>query len=156
MWQKSLALFLFCAIALPVLAQEAAAPQKVVYHISEGNPAKQVFALISLQNHIDAVGAANLDLRVVVHGDGLSLLLNPESLGLLPAFRYANADPNMAARIDGLRNQGVRFLVCRDTMERRGVDLEEDLYNVDEQDLVRNGIEELISLQLKGYVYIKP
>ena len=54
--------------------------QKVVYHINYDNPKAQAGALKNIQNHINAVGAENLDLKVVLHGNGLALLLEPESL----------------------------------------------------------------------------
>ena len=69
--------------------------QKVVYHINYDNPKAQTGALRNIQNHINAVGAENLDLRVVLHGNGLSLLLDPNSLSRLTKFKNANADQVM-------------------------------------------------------------
>ena len=50
--------------------------QKVVYHINYDDPKAQAGALRNIQNHINAVGEENLDLKVVMHGKGLSLLLS--------------------------------------------------------------------------------
>ncbi len=130
--------------------------QKVVYHINYDNPKKQTGALRNIQNHINAVGAENLDLKVVLHGNGLALLVVPESLEKLPKFKHANADQNMAARIDGLKNQGVAFNVCANTVKGRGVDMENDLYDVEQADIVPSGVAELAHLQKQGYTYIKP
>ena len=66
--------------------------QKVVYHINYDNPKKQSGALRNIQNHINAVGAENLDLKVVLHGNGLSLLVRPEALKRLPKFKNGNAN----------------------------------------------------------------
>ncbi len=66
--------------------------QKVVYHINYDNPKQQAGALRNIQNHINAVGAENLDLKVVLHGNGLALLLEPDSLDKLKKFKHANAD----------------------------------------------------------------
>ena len=130
--------------------------QKVVYHINYDNPKKQTGALRNIQNHINAVGAENLDLKVVLHGNGLALLVLPSALEHLPKFKYANADEQMAARIDGLKNQGVKFNVCANTVRGREVNLEDDLYGVEKADVVPSGVAELAHLQGQGYAYIKP
>ncbi|NNJ92889.1 MAG: hypothetical protein HKP55_14530, partial [Gammaproteobacteria bacterium] len=44
--------------------------QKVVYHINYDTPKKQAGALRNIQNHINAVGAENMDIKVVLHGNG--------------------------------------------------------------------------------------
>ncbi len=130
--------------------------QKVVYHINYDNPKKQAGALRNIQNHINAVGAKNLDLKVVLHGNGLALLIEPDALAELPKFKFANADDNMTAKIDGLKNQGVAFNVCANTVRGRKVDVNEDLYDVDQADIVPSGVAELAKLQMQGYAYITP
>ena len=130
--------------------------QKVVYHINYDNPKKQAGALRNIQNHINAVGAENMDIRVVLHGHGLALLLDPESLPRLNKFKNANANEAMTAKIDGLKNQGVAFNVCANTVKGRKVDMDNDLYDVDAADIVPSGVAELAHLQAQGYTYIKP
>jgi uncharacterized protein len=130
--------------------------EKVVYHIDFDDKAHQINALRNIQNHLDATGIGNIKLVVVLHGDGLSMLLEPEALSRLPAFKHANADQDMIARVDVLRQQGVEFKICANSMRRRGVDPEMDLYQVDPRDIVPNGIAELARLQLQGYAYVKP
>jgi intracellular sulfur oxidation DsrE/DsrF family protein len=138
------------------MAASGYAKQKVVYHVNYDNPKKQAGALRNIQNHINAVGAENLDLKVVLHGNGLAMLLNPESLPNLPKFKHANADDQMAAKIDGLKMQGVRFQVCANTIKGREVNMENDLYDVEQGDIVPSGVAELAKLQGEGYTYIKP
>jgi len=130
--------------------------QKVVYHINYDNPKAQAGALRNIQNHINAVGAENMDIKVVLHGNGLALLLEPESLAKLPKFKAANATVEMAAKVDGLKNQGVGFQVCANTVKGRGVDVAQDLYDVDNDDIVPSGVAQLSHLQAQGYTYIKP
>jgi intracellular sulfur oxidation DsrE/DsrF family protein len=142
--------------ATSAFANERYGKQKVVYHINYDDPKMQASALQNIQNHINAVGAENLDLKVVLHGNGLSLLLDPDSLEKLKKFKHANADDKMAAKIDGLKNQGVTFNVCENTVKGRKVDVAADLYNVDEKDIVPSGVAEVARLQLMGYAYIKP
>jgi intracellular sulfur oxidation DsrE/DsrF family protein len=130
--------------------------QKVVYHINYDNPKQQAGALRNIQNHINAVGAGNMDIKVVLHGNGLALLVYPDSLEKLPKFKHANADATMTAKIDGLKNQGVAFNVCANTIKGRKVDRDNDLYNVTDDDIVPSGVAELSRLQAMGYTYIKP
>ena len=130
--------------------------QKVVYHINYDDPKQQAGALRNIQNHINAVGKDNLEIRVVLHGNGLALLLEPDSLEKLTKFKHANANDKMTATIDGLKAQGVSFNVCANTVRGRKVDLANDLYNVTEKDIVPSGVAEVAKLQQQGFVYIKP
>jgi intracellular sulfur oxidation DsrE/DsrF family protein len=147
---------LMMMLAGPAFAAERYGKQKVVYHINYDNPKQQAGALRNIQNHINAVGAENMDVKVVLHGNGLALLVNPDSLAKLPKFKHANADEKMTARIDGLKNQGVSFNVCANTVRGRKVDMETDLHDVDKEDIVPSGVAELAHLQAQGYTYIKP
>ena len=132
------------------------AKQKVVYHINYDNPKKQAGALRNIQNHINAVGADNLDLKVVLHGNGLALLLEPDSLEKLTKFKHANANEQMTAKVSDLKGQGVSFHVCANTVRGRKVDLDTDLYDVSQDDIVPSGVAEVAKLQQEGYAYIKP
>jgi len=137
-------------------ANERYGTQKVVYHINYDDPKKQAGALRNIQNHINAVGAENLDLKVVLHGNGLALLLEPDSLEKLKKFKNANANDSMTAKIDSLKSQGVDFNVCENTVRGRKVNVDSDLYNVDKKDIVPSGVAEVARLQLMGYAYVKP
>ncbi len=129
--------------------------QKVVYHINYDDPKQQAGAMRNIQNHINAVGAENLDLKVVLHGKGLSLLLTPDNAAKTK-LTLGNASDEMQAKISGLKDQGVNFQVCSNTLRGKKVSYEEDLYDVDKADIVPSGVAELASLQAKGYTYIKP
>lgn len=130
--------------------------QKVVYHINYDDPKMQAGALRNIQNHINAVGAQNLELKVVLHGNGLALLLEPDSLDRLKKFKHANANEQMTAKVTDLKSQGVQFNVCANTVRGRKVDVMTDLYDVDEKDIVPSGVAEVAKLQQEGYAYIKP
>jgi intracellular sulfur oxidation DsrE/DsrF family protein len=132
------------------------AKQKVVYHVNYDNPKQQAGALRNIQNHINAVGAEKLDLKVVLHGNGLAMLLEPQAHERVPKFKHANADQSMTAKISGLKDQGVAFHVCANTVRGRKVDVENDLYDVSSGDIVPSGVAELAKLQAEGYTYIKP
>lgn len=143
-------------LATSMVSAERYEKQKVVYHINYDDPRQQAGALRNIQNHINAVGAENMDVKVVLHGNGLALLVYPDSLEKLTKFKHANANDSMTARIDGLKNQGVAFNVCANTVTGRKVDVQSDLYDVDPADIVPSGVAELSHLQMQGYTYIKP
>jgi intracellular sulfur oxidation DsrE/DsrF family protein len=138
-----------------VLANERYGKQKVVYHINYDEPKAQAGALRNIQNHINAVGVENLDFKVVMHGKGLSLLLNPDAV-TNTKLKYGNATDVMQAKIAGLKDQGVSFQVCANTLKGKKISYEDDLYDVDKADIVPSGVAELSRLQAMGYTYIKP
>ena len=146
------AVLLFAAQAM---AGERYGKQKVVYHINYDNPQAQAGALRNIQNHINAVGAENLDFKVVMHGKGLSLLLTPDAVEKTK-LKYGNASDQMQAKVAGLKDQGVSFQVCANTLKGKKISYEDDLYDVDKADIVPSGVAELSRLQAMGYTYIKP
>jgi len=139
------------AFAGPAVAAEQ---QKAVYHINGGDAKQQMAALTNIQNHIAAARAGNLDVKVVLHGDGLSLLLFPDELAGTK-MKSANATEAMQVKIAGLKEQGVQFQVCNNTVKGRKVPLEA-LYDVHDADIVPSGVAQLAILQGQGYAYIKP
>ncbi|MDT8388708.1 MAG: DsrE family protein [Thiogranum sp.] len=142
--------------ALLILSSQilAADKQKVVYHINGGDAQQQAAALGNVRNHISAMGAENLDIKIVMHGDGLSLLLLPEYQNKTK-MKTANADQNMLARIDGLKMDGVQFQICANTLKGRNIP-KDALYDFSEEDVVPSGVAQLSILQTQGYTYIKP
>ncbi len=118
--------------------------QKVVYHNDGGGPDNAAYfkrMLNSIRNHIEAVGREHVEIRVVDHGGGVEL------------FQMANSEKELASRLDALREQGVRFLICANTLRERQIDWH-TLYGVTESDIVPSGVAELARLQGMGFVYI--
>ena len=156
---KTIMTLLFSALLLlganTVALADASMKQKVVYHVNYYGAQQQAGALRNIQNHINAVGADKLDLKVVLHGNGVSLLLYPDSLQST-RMKEANATDSLQAKISGLKDQGVSFQVCANTLKGRKVNREDDLYDVDEADVVPSGVAQLAILQNQGYAYIKP
>ena len=70
-------------------------------------------------------------------------------------MKEANADADMQAKIAGLKEQGVKFNICANTLKGRKIPMEA-LYDVKEEDIVPSGVAELAHLQYEGYTYIKP
>ncbi|MEZ4385483.1 MAG: DsrE family protein [Nannocystaceae bacterium] len=129
--------------------------QRVVYHVNDDDPRRQAAALRNIQNHVAAVGADRLDLKVVLHGAGLSLVLYPEAQARTKLAR-GNADANVRASVRELRRRGVQFKVCANTVRGAGVTVADDLFDVAAADVVPSGVVELAALQSAGYAYIKP
>jgi len=152
----ALLLVLFSFLTPYAFADDGYGKQKVVYHINYDNPKQHAGALRNIQNHINAVGAENLELKVVLHGNGLALLLEPDALENLPKFKSASATDEITAKVTGLKDQGVDFYVCANTLNGRKVDYATDLYDVNEGDIVPSGVAEVAKLQAMGYSYIKP
>lgn len=146
---------LFVCLSMAAQAGDRYSHQKVIYHINYDDPKAQAGALRNIQNHINAVGAENIDVKVVLHGKGLSLLLEPDALKNTK-LKFANADQVIQAKITGLKNQGVEFRVCANTLKGKSVEYDSDLYDVNEEDIVPSGVAELSYLQAQGYTYIKP
>ncbi len=118
--------------------------QKVVYHVNYDDPKKQAGAMRNIQNHINAVGKENLDLKIVMHGNGVSLL------------KRAIEDPEFEGKVANLKNQNIEFKVCSNTLKGRKIDYKADLYDVDDKDIVPSGVAEIAHLQAQGYSYVKP
>jgi intracellular sulfur oxidation DsrE/DsrF family protein len=147
---RTLILWAVCAVALafaPLTAgAEGYGKQKVVYHINYDGESGTSYrsAMGNIQNHINAVGAENMDIKVVLHGDGLGLLM------------AAKSDDALQTRVASLKGQNVAFSVCNNTLRGREISYTDDLYDVWEEDIVPSGVAELSRLQQMGYTYIKP
>lgn len=96
----------------------------------------------SLHNHVVAVGKTHVQIRVVDFGGGVDLLI------------LAKMMPDVARKIDSLRQDGVRFLVCANTLKGRNIKPGQ-LYKVSKEDVVPSGVAELSRLQGMGFSYIR-
>ena len=148
-WAIALAVTLgsFAITASDAQANERYAKQKVVYHINYDGGAddkKYRGAMRNIQNHINAVGAENMDIKVVLHGNGLGLL------------SQAKANEALRGQVLELKGQNVAVHVCNNTLNGRNISYENDLFDVFEEDIVPSGVAELSHLQMQGYTYIKP
>ena len=120
-------------------------PQKVVYHITEGDSwlrHHSIQVLQSITNHVNAVAREKREIRVVLQGGGLDLLYN------------AKTDKTLSSMVDRLKAEGVRFVVCRNTLISRHLDYQE-LYDVNDSDIVAAGVAEAARLQGIGFAYLK-
>ena len=129
------------------MANERYGTQKVVYHINyNGGEDDKAYrgALRNIQNHINAVGAENIEIKVVMHGNGLGLL------------SHAKTNELLQGQVLELKGQNVEMQVCNNTLKGRKISYEDDLFDVFKEDIVPSGVAELSRLQQMGYTYIKP
>ena len=87
------------------------------------------------QNHINALGEGNQEIRFVLHGNGVELLR-----------KVSQEITDAANRIDSLRSQGVKFKICANTFKGRKIALE-DLHFAKQPDVVPSGVAEIGKLQ---------
>lgn len=143
----TLSLGLVMAVSGTANAGDRYGKQKVVYHINDtGGEEDKAYrgALTNIQNHINAVGAENMEIKVVMHGNGLGLLAS------------AKSNEKLQGQVLSLKGQNVEFNVCNNTLEGRKISYQNDLFDVFKEDIVPSGVAELSYLQQMGYTYIKP
>ncbi len=135
-------------------AARADALQRVVYHIDAADPERQRAALRIVNNHLNDVGDDSLDIRVVVQGNGVSMLVIPDAAD--GAQLQGNATDPVQVSIEDLKIRGVGFAVCGNSLRRRNIHNTGRLFDVGPEDIVYSGLAELVRLQGDGYTYIKP
>ncbi|MCG6898072.1 MAG: DsrE family protein [Thiocapsa sp.] len=133
------------AVLLTALAglSTASAADKidVVYHLSE--PDRAAFVLNNMQNHIDGVGGPeNIKMVLVVHGPAIHALNDIE------------ATDSVRSGVSSLREQGVAFEMCGNTLKAFNTELDELLPGFVE--VSQGGVTRIGELQSQGYVYLRP
>ncbi len=134
-------LILLAGLAGVFSAAFAAEKINVVYHLSE--PDRTAFVLNNMQNHIDGVGGPeNINMVLVVHGPAITALNEME------------ATEKVSSGVATLREQGVAFEMCGNTLKAFDVGLQELVPGFVE--VSQGGVTRIGELQTQGYVYIRP
>ncbi|WP_373509498.1 DsrE family protein [Thiocapsa sp.] len=134
-------LVLLAGLAGVSSAALAAEKINVVYHLSE--PDRAAFVLNNMQNHIDGVGGPeNINMVLVVHGPAIN------------AFNEIEATEKVSSGMASLREQGVDFEMCGNTLKGFNLGLDELLPGFVE--VSQGGVTRIGELQTQGYVYIRP
>ena len=132
---------LFAVATLSGCATTDQPTSKVVYHINDASVAR--VAMNNVNNHKAAEPGAKI--VVVTHGKGIDFLLNDA--------KDASGQP-YTAQIAGLKDQGVEFRVCANTLKARKMDNSAVILDAS---IVPSGVAEIGKLQAKeGFVYLKP
>lgn len=126
------------ALALPAAAHAAdpgAAP-KVVFQVSDNDPAKWNLALNNAKNvQKDLKGS---EIEIVAYGPGINML---------------KADSEVATRVAEAADSGVKIVACGNTM--RGQKLTKEDMNP-KVGYVPAGVVEIMERQMQGYTYVRP
>lgn len=114
---------------------ESLVAQKVVFQLSNNDTFVQKSLIRQLNNVLKAID--EIEIEVVTHGYGIDLLLE---------------DTAFQKDIVALHERGVRFLVCRNTLEQDKI-AEENLLKFAR--IVPSGLAHIITRQSQGWSYIK-
>lgn len=116
---------------------------RVVMDLSVDGPERWEGILRNVDNLQKELGAANLELEVVVYGKAWPLAARPEKGG-------AN---ELHAKVEAAVRAGVRFAMCENTMRRNGL-TKADLMPF--MVTVPSAVSELVRKQTEGWAYLKP
>lgn len=125
--------------------------QKVVYHFNEGKYKITLGGLRNIQNHINAVGKENAEIRAVFHGNGVMTILSAPKIDLA----NSGLTKEIQKRIKNLKKQGVKFNICKNTLKGKKITIN-DVFDAKDSDIVPSGVAEIAHLQTQGFAYVKP
>jgi len=135
-------LFAFPALiaALPALAQQKkpAAKQRVIFQVSDNDPAKWNLALNNAKNVQADLGKENVQIEIVAYGPGLGML---------------KADSKVGDRLAAALDDSVGLIACENTMQNTKV-TREQMY--DGIAYVQAGVTHIMKRQQEGWAYIRP
>jgi len=131
---------LLLAILLSLTALSAAAQQKqrVVFQVSDNDPAKWGLALNNARNVQQDLGKDNVQIEIVAYGPGLGML---------------KAESKVADRLAQALDNNVGLLACENTMTNTKVS-RDDMYGGIAY--VKAGVTHLMKRQQEGWAYIRP
>lgn len=129
----------FFAFVLPfgALAQQAA-KQKVIFQVSDADPAKWNLALNNAKNVQAELGKQNVQIEIVAYGPGLGML---------------KADSKVEARLAQALDDSVGLIACENTMFNTKT-TKADMYSG--ISYVTAGVTHLMKRQREGWAYIRP
>ncbi len=113
---------------------------RVLFQVNEDSIDKLVSALDSARNLQHVFGPENIDIQVVVYGDGVTTL------------KYYAPIP-VADRIKEVTTEGVRIVACEIAMRTHKLRPSDMLEQVR---YVKSGVAEIVEKQTSGWSYIKP
>ena len=139
---QRIATLLFAALlafAPPFGAQaQQAAKQKVIFQVSDADPAKWNLALNNARNVQVELGKDNVQIEIVAYGPGLGML---------------KADSKLDARLSQALRDNVGLIACENTMDNTKT-AKADMYSG--ISYVTAGVTHLMKRQREGWAYIRP
>jgi intracellular sulfur oxidation DsrE/DsrF family protein len=121
-------------------AAAQAIPQRnrVVIQVSDGDATKWNLALNNARNLQADLGAANVQIEIVVYGPGIDML---------------KLDSPVATRITEAKDAGVTILACENTMKGQKLARDDMLPGIG---YVGAGVVEIMRRQQDGWAYLRP
>ncbi len=114
------------------------APYRVVFQVSDNDPAKWNLALNNARNVQADLGMDNVEIEIVAYGPGLNMV---------------KAGSAVAPRIASANSQGVGVLACENTMRNTHVERGQILPGVK---FVDAGVVHIMKRQREGWSYVRP
>ena len=111
---------------------------KIVIQVSDGDPAKWNLALSNAKNLQEDVGAANVDIEIVVYGPGIGML---------------KLDSTAGTRIAEAMKANVKVIACENTMRNQKL-MRDDMLPA--LSYVPAGVTEIMTKQSEGWAYLRP
>ena len=112
--------------------------QKIVIQVSDNDPVKWNLALNNAKNLQDDVGAANVDIEIVVYGPGIGMLKLESPAG---------------SRIADAMTAHVKVIACENTMRGQKLTRDDMLTAIS---YVPAGVTEIMRKQSEGWAYLRP
>jgi intracellular sulfur oxidation DsrE/DsrF family protein len=132
----------FLAFAPAANAQSTAAKAgeryRVIFQVSDNDPAKWNLALNNARNVQADLGMDNVDVEIVAYGPGLPML---------------KSDSKVAQRLSSAMHQGVTLLACENTMKNTHVERSAIYEGVK---FVDAGVVHIMKRQREGWSYVRP
>ncbi len=111
---------------------------RIVFQVSDADPAKWNLVLNNVKNVQEDLGAKNVDIEIVAYGPGLSMLKLESVVG-----------NKIADAIVG----GVSVIACENTMKVQKLKRDDMISNLA---YVPAGVVQLMTRQQQGWAYIRP
>ncbi|MSQ51530.1 MAG: hypothetical protein EXR28_06550 [Betaproteobacteria bacterium] len=111
---------------------------KVIFQVSDNDPAKWNLTLNNARNVQQDLGEKNVEIEIVAYGPGIGML---------------KMDSPVGNRIGEAMSTGVQVVACENTMTNQKLSREDMLSRIG---YVKAGVVELMEKQQMGWSYIRP
>jgi len=119
-------------------AGSATSRPRVVFQVSDGEPARWNLALNNARNVQDALGKDIVDIEIVAYGPGIGMLKESSP-----------TEPRVSAAL----TDGVRVVACEVTMRAQKLTKADMIPSIG---YVPAGVVEIMKLQREGWSYVRP
>ena len=113
--------------------------QRVIFQVSDADPAKWNLALNNIRNAQQDLGSKNVEIELVAYGAA--------------GIRMLKLESEVANRVSEALAAGVKVLACENTMQGQKLTRADMLPNIG---YVKSGVVEVMQKQREGWAYIRP